>query len=125
MSFDEEYSSPTYDFQTLPWIFSIKLARPLEDGHPLRIEAKSLSEDGLKFQSNKRVPLFEQIQVSLFDKASGKEALSLLGKVVRLEEVDTGIGEKTYRISLSFISGHEALQNILPSFPSSENPERP
>lgn len=114
MSDTPERRHPRFPFPNFPWVFSLQLAEPWTDDKPLRLEARNISRGGLKFLSNQRIPLFEEVQAVLFAKADGKEIDRLRGRVVRLEEIDTGFGEKTYRIALEFLPGEgERLETFL------------
>jgi hypothetical protein len=102
MSYLPERRHPRFEFAQFPWVFSLQLDKAWQEDKPLRLEAKNLSLGGLKFQSNRRIPLFEEVQVVIFAKSDGKELSRVRGRVVRLEEVDTGFGEKSYGIALAF-----------------------
>jgi hypothetical protein len=86
----------------------------MEQDSPIRIEARNISLHGLKFYSNRRIPLFEQVNLSFYEKKSGNLVADILAKVVRLEEIDIGVGERTYGISVEFFSGFEPLERFLP-----------
>jgi hypothetical protein len=121
MSYFPERRFPRVDFQQLPVVFSLRLPEPAPSGKPLRLEAKNISRGGIKFLCNRRFQLFEQLQINLFERGSGKSLPNIQGKVVRVEEVDTGYGERTYGIAMEFTSGTEELANLLPG-PSSPTP---
>lgn len=108
MSATPERKYPRFDFLHFPWVFTIQLSEPWDGDKPLRLEAKNISGGGLKFVSNRRVALFEEVNVVLFTKNDGKELIRLRGRVVRLEEIDTGFGEKNYGIALEFLPGEDA-----------------
>jgi len=103
-----------FDFSHFPWVFSLQLAEPASPDKPLRVEARDISRTGLKFVSNQKFPLFDQVQIVLFEKETGNEVATLFGKVIRLEEVDTGVTEKTYGIAVEFISGSPILDKFIP-----------
>lgn len=109
-----ERRHPRFSFSQQPWVFTLQLKEPVEGDLPIRIEAKDISRCGFKFNSNRKIPLFELVYVILFAKDNGRELARPVGKVVRLEEIDTGIGEKTYGIALDFVEGTEPLHNLLP-----------
>jgi hypothetical protein len=109
-----ERRHPRFPFAAQPWVFSLQWKEPAGDGHPLRLEARDISRCGMKFYSNRKIPLFELVYVTLFAKADGRELARLSGKVVRLEDIDTGLGERTYGIALDFAEGTEALRRWLP-----------
>lgn len=69
-----------------------------------RFEAKNISQSGLKFISNMKIPLFSEVAFSLLDKNTGRKLAALQGKVVRVEEIDTGKGERNFGIALEFLS---------------------
>lgn len=106
--------NPRFEFGHFPWVFALHLTEPAGEERPMRVEARNISKDGLKFVSNRKIPLFEQVQVVLFEKKTGKEVVTLLGKVVRVEEVDIGTGESTYGIAVEFNSGMTVLEKLIP-----------
>ena len=112
MSFYQNRRFPRLEFKLFPWVFALRLEAPFTENRPLRVEARNLSQGGLKFFSNHKIPLFDKVEVSFYEKASGKELAGLQGKVIRLEEIDTGQGEKTYGIALEFADA-QALANLL------------
>lgn len=114
MSFYQARRHPRIEFKLMPWAFALRRKRPYDGENPLRIEARNISQGGLKFVSNQRIPLFESVEISLFEKTSGKEVISLAGKVIRLEEVDTGQGEKTFGVALEF-ADDQSLAPLLAS----------
>lgn len=109
-----EKRSPRFEFSNFPWVFSLHLMEPAEADKTMRVEARNISRVGMKFVSNRKIPLFEQVQIVLFEKSTGKEIATLLSKVVRVEEVDTGAGERTYGMAVEFISGSPSLDKLLP-----------
>ena len=115
MSYFPERRFPRVEFQQLSWVFSLRLPEPAQADKPLRLEARNISRCGIKFLCNRRFQLFEYLQVSLFEKGSGKALPAIQGKVVRVEEIDTGYGERTYGIAMDFVSGSEELAALLPA----------
>lgn len=99
----------------MPWVFSLRLPSPASQERPLRLEARNISRGGMKFLSNQRFQLFEYLHVNFFEKGSGKAVPAIQGKVVRVEEIDTGFGERTYGIAMEFVAGAEFLETTLPS----------
>jgi len=118
MSYFPERRHPRVEFQQLPWVFSLRLPEPAQQDKPLRLEAKNINGCGVKFLCNRRFQLFEYLQLSLFEKVSGKPLPPIQGKVVRVEEIDTGYGERTYGIAIEFVSGASELANLLTVSPS-------
>lgn len=118
MAYFPERRFPRVEFQQLSWVFSLRLPEPAQPDKPLRLEARNISRCGIKFLCNRRFQLFEYLQVSLFEKGSGKSVPPIQGKVVRVEEIDTGFGERTYGIAMDFVSGSEELASLLPDSPS-------
>jgi hypothetical protein len=114
MSFVTERRYPRLPFASLPWVFSLQLKEAAPGDQPFRVEARDISRCGIKFFSNRKIPLFEQVYVVLFAKADGRELARLTGKVVRLEDIDTGMGERTYGIALDLVDGADALHKLLP-----------
>ena len=113
MSFFPERRSARYEFQRFPWIFSLQMEEPAAADAPLRVEARNVSRGGLKFVTNRRIALFETVRGSLLDE-NGQLVAQLTGKVVRVEEVDTGHGERTYGIAVEFTAGADALEKLIP-----------
>ena len=115
MAYFPDRRFPRVEFQQLSWVFALRLPEPAQHDKPLRLEARNISRCGIKFLCNRRFQLFEYLQVSLFEKGSGKSLPLIQGKVVRVEEIDTGYGERTYGIAMDFISGSEVLATLLPA----------
>lgn len=113
MSFFPERRSARHEFQRFPWIFSLQVDEPAATETPLRVEARNVSRGGLKFVTNRRIALFEIVRGSLLDE-SGQLVTQFTGKVVRVEEVDTGHGERTYGIAVEFTAGAEELGKLIP-----------
>jgi len=109
MSYFPERRYPRVEFQPLPWIFSLRLPSSPPQDRPLRLEARNISRSGLKFLCNQRFALFELLTFSLLEKSSGKPLAEISGKVVRVEEIDTGYGERTFGIAMEFDSGADSL----------------
>src|SRR5687768_16924682 len=124
MTYLIERRHPRVDFSQLSWVFTLRLPEPARPDKPLRLEAKNISLGGIKFVCNRRFQLFEYLHLTLFEKGSGKALPTIQGKVVRVEEIDTGRGERTYGIAMEFVSGMEELATILlggpPSSPASK-----
>lgn len=121
MNYHPARKYPRFEFSVLPFVLSVRWDQPVADERPIRIEGRNVSRGGIKFSSNRRIALFEAVHLSLFDKNQGQELAALEGKVVRVEEVDTGLGERTYGIAVEFLSGTEPLEGLMPT-PSNPNP---
>jgi hypothetical protein len=117
MSYFPERRHLRIDFQKLPWVFTLRLPEPAGLDKPLRLEAKNISAGGLKFLCSRRFSLFEVLHISFLEKGSGKSLPPLQGKVVRVEEIDTGFGEHTYGVAIEFVSGMDELAALLPANP--------
>jgi hypothetical protein len=115
MSYLAERKHPRFEFAPLPLVLSVRWDEPAPEDKPIRVEARNISEGGIKFVSNRRLALFSPIHLSLFDKNQGNELAALGGKVVRVEEVDTGLGERTYGIAVEFSKGTERLGALMPA----------
>lgn len=113
MSIQDRRLHARFEFSTLPLVFALQLQAEAEADRPLRIEAKNISLGGGKFVSNRRFALFSEVQFSLFGQADGQLLATVRGKVVRLEEIDTGFGERTYGMAMEFLAGTESLPAIL------------
>ncbi|HEY8280483.1 MAG TPA: PilZ domain-containing protein [Bdellovibrionota bacterium] len=114
MSYFPERKHPRIEFHQLPLVFSLRLPDSAPSDKPPRMEAKNISKGGLKFLCNRRFTLFDSLQIALFEKSSGKPMGSLQGRVVRVEEIDTGFGERTYGIAVEFGSIPEPVAALLP-----------
>jgi PilZ domain len=121
MGYFPERRHPRFEFQTFPWVLSVTVGEPCRADKPTRIEAKNVSQGGLKFLSNRKFQLFENVQISLFEKGTGKTLVALGGKVVRVEEIDTGFGERTYGIAMQFLTNTQVLGALLP--PKADSPQ--
>lgn len=106
--------SARIEFADLPLLFHLSVKTTMEQDAPTRIEARNISRNGVKFYSNRRIPLFEQVNLSFYEKKSGNLVAEILAKVVRLEEIDIGVGERTYGIAVEFLSGYEPLERFVP-----------
>ena len=94
------------DFNEHPW----------KDQSPTRFEAKNISYLGLKIVANFKVSLFSELQFAVICRNDGRELARIKGKVVRLEEVDTGKSEKDYGIAIEFLEeGSHKLRQVWPS----------
>ncbi len=119
MSYFQERRHPRLEFRQFPWVFSLRLLKNAELDRPFRLEAQNISRTGLKFLCNRRFSLFEHLHVNFFEKSSGKALVSPLeGKIVRVEDIETGFGERTYGIAMEFVSGLEELAALLPEPPA-------
>lgn len=92
---------------------ALLLPEPLPKNTPLRLEPQNLSLNGMKFLSNQKSPLFSMLEVQFFHAESGAVLTKAKGKVVRLEEIDTGLPEKIYGIALTFSETLTALEPLL------------
>ncbi len=119
MSYYPERRHPRFTFTDFPLVFSLQLGEPSWPDRPLRLEPKNISQGGMKFLCNRRIPIFTELKVTLLHREQGKPVAELVGKVVRLEEIDTGIGERTYGIAMEFLAGQASLQTLLSAPPSS------
>lgn len=115
MSYLAERKHPRFDFSPLPLVLAVRWEEAAPEDRPVRVEARNISEGGMKFVSNRRLSLFSPIHLSLFDKILGTELAALDGKVVRVEEVDTGLGERIYGIAVQFSAGTERLGALMPA----------
>lgn len=102
-TFEHARKYPRVLFTTTPWVFGLVQSRTQPET-PLRLEARNVSMGGIKFFSNYKFPLFEKLQMSLFDKDSKGEPIHLNGQIVRVEETDTGQKEKIYGLAVEFKS---------------------
>jgi hypothetical protein len=122
MSYFPERKHLRVEFHTLPWVFTLRLNEPAPSDRPLRLESRNVSRGGMKFLCNRRFTLFETLAVHLLDKKSGKTLPAVQGKVVRVEEIDTGYGERTFGIALEFTAGMEALLALPDKAPPASTP---
>lgn len=117
MSYFPERRFQRVDFATLPWVFTLQLQEAASSDRPLRLEARNIGRGGFKFVCNRRFTLFEPLAFHFFDKQSGRPLPAVRGKIVRVEEIDTGYGERTFGIAVEFTAGAEALP-LLPAGPA-------
>jgi hypothetical protein len=115
MTYFPERKFPRVDFSQLPWVFTLRVPEPAGPDKPFRLEARNVSRGGIKFSCNRRFELFEVLEVQFLLKASGKPLPATRGKVVRVEEIDTGYGERTYGIALEFLSSAGELLDLPPA----------
>ena len=109
MAYFPERRYPRVEFQQLSWVFTLRLMEAASPDKPLRLEARNISRGGMKFSCSRRFGLFEILQINLLEKSTGKPLSPMQGKVVRVEEIDTGFGDRTYGVALEFISGGDTL----------------
>jgi c-di-GMP-binding flagellar brake protein YcgR len=121
MSYLTERRYPRIEFQTLPLVLALRWDEAHLDEKPVRLEGRNLSRGGIKFASNRRISLFAPVRISFFDKTNGQEAAVVTGKVVRVEEVDTGHGERTYGIAVQFSEGIEGISRFAPDMGSANS----
>lgn len=106
--------SSRVEFQGLPLVFQLSVKSTMESDAAIRVEARNISRHGIKFYSNRKIPLFDQVNLSFFEKKTGTLLAEVLSKVVRLEEIDIGVGERTYGIAVEFLTGAEPLERFIP-----------
>jgi hypothetical protein len=122
MSYDESRRFPRTEFRNLPWVFALKMDSAFTGDKPLRVEARNIGPVGMKFVSNHKIPIFSEVEISFFENGTGKELVKLTGKVTRVEEVDTGQGEKTYGTALEFAES-ASLKTLLEKVQASPKQE--
>ncbi|MGE3260543.1 MAG: PilZ domain-containing protein [Bacteriovoracia bacterium] len=120
MSYDESRRFERTEFRLLPWVFTLTLDAPFAGDRPLRVEARNIGIGGMKFVSNQRIPIFSAVEVSFFENQTGKELAKVTGKVIRVEEVDTGLGEKTFGMALEFAES-SPLRSLLAGVPTTHS----
>lgn len=98
----ERRRSKRRNFADLSLIFTLKLNEAANPENPIRLEARNINLHGLKFQTNYRISLFQQLAIILFDKKAQSDPIPLKAKVVRVEEMDTGRSEIIYGIAVQF-----------------------
>ncbi len=99
----ERRKSERKSFDSCPWVFSLYLQEKNIPTEPLRFEPNNISTGGLKFQTNRKIPLFEKIEIHLFEKNTKNDPIRLPAQIIRVEEIDTGLAEKTYGTAAKFI----------------------
>ena len=103
------------DFFELPYTLMLHLAEAWSGEVPPKVEPKNLCAGGMKFQTSWKIPVFEELEISLLHKENEKSIAKIKGKVVRLEEIDIGTGDKTYTVAIEFKPEfREKLENQLP-----------
>jgi hypothetical protein len=117
-NFEHIRKHPRILFHLTPWVFSLTQKNTPTLETPLRLEARNVSLGGLKFFSNYKFPLFEKLQIALFEKGSRGDPIELKGHIVRVEETDTGQAEKIYGLAIEFQSVESAdLQRLTKGLP--------
>jgi len=98
----ERRKFPRKVFSDTPWLFTLVLSTQPNAEIPLRLEAKNISMGGMKFLSNQKIPLFEKIKLQIMDKHAKSDPIPFQAEVIRVEESDTGKGEKIFGIAIKF-----------------------
>ncbi|NUM88055.1 MAG: PilZ domain-containing protein [Bdellovibrionales bacterium] len=91
-----------HDFSSTPWVLAVELSSDLLGDAPLRLEGRNIGFGGMKFQTNRRIPLKREVLIHLFSREKSEPVVHLKGRVVRVEEVDEGLEEKSYGIAVRF-----------------------
>lgn len=119
--FTTERQFPRFPFQRTPWIFTLEIVDAEFMNSPVQLEALNISLGGLKFHSNKKIAIFNEVSIRLVDKEGRASPLTLSGKVIRVEETDVGLEEKTFGMAIEFSELHsetkQKLSTILTSLP--------
>jgi hypothetical protein len=89
-------------FNQTPWLFTLLLQNSPMNDRPLRLEAKNIGMGGIKFHANYKFPLFQNIQIQFLDKTSRHDPIVVTAQIIRVEETDTGLSEKTYGLAAKF-----------------------
>lgn len=119
MAEDTEYEVPRQfprvPFSRTPWVFALKLESEELAASPLQLEAQNISLGGLRFLANKKIPIFAKVTIQLLDKDGKKPPLSAQGKVIRVDETDIGLEEKTFGMTIQFISLPQKMAEAIQS----------
>lgn len=89
-------------FHDTPWVFVLHLKDDELSISPLQLEAQNISLGGMRFLANKKIPIFTKLSLQLLDKTGKKPPLALEGKVIRVDETDIGLAEKTFGMAIQF-----------------------
>ncbi len=98
----ERRQFPRFEFGATPWIFSLLLKEEHIPQSPLQLEAQNISIGGLKFRSNRKIGIFDEVSVQLLHRDSTDDPITISGKVVRVDETDIGVSEKNYGMAVQF-----------------------
>lgn len=90
------------DFSKLPWVFCLRADDFSTAKTPTRIEACDISVSGIRMRSNRRIDIFTDFDFQLLHKEKNIAPIEISAKVVRVEETDLGLEEKTYTIAAEF-----------------------
>lgn len=104
---------PRHSFQKTPWIFALKVMSKDLASSPLQLEAQNISLGGMRILSNQKIPIFTQVSIQLLDKEGKKPPLPMEGKVVRVDETDLGLDEKTFGMAVEFSKLPDRVLKIL------------
>jgi hypothetical protein len=104
---------PRHAFQKTPWIFALQITSKDLTATTLQLEAQNISLGGMRILSNKKIPIFTTVVVQLLDKEGKKPPLPLSGKVVRVDETDLGLDEKTFGMAVEFTKLPDKTLKIL------------
>jgi len=106
---------PRVPFSRTPWVFALKLDSDELAMSPLQLEAQNISLGGLRFLANKKIAIFSKVSIQLLDKEGKKTPITAQGKVVRVDETDLGLEEKTFGMSIEFTSLPEKTLDAIQS----------
>ena len=106
---------PRLSFQKTPWILALKIKADDLGPIALQLEAQNISLGGMRILSNKKIPIFTSVSIQLLDKDGKRPPIHLEGKVVRVDETDIGLDEKTFGMAVEFTALPEKTLKILES----------
>jgi len=92
--------------------FALRLNEPSDTEKPLRLEAKNISEGGMKFSCNGDSSSLTGGDF-LSRKSERRDRGTTNRQSSRLEEIDTGHSEHTYGVALEFVSDTGNLRTRL------------
>ena len=104
---------PRHSFHKTPWIFALKVTSSDLANTPLQLEAQNISLGGMRILSNKKIPIFTPVSIQLLDKEGKKPPVPVDGKVVRVDETDVGLDEKTFGMAVEFTKLPDKTLKIL------------
>lgn len=101
-SYPERRQFPRFDFSACPWIFSLILKQEHAPQSPMQLEALNISLGGIKFRSNRKIGIFEEVRIQLLHEKFDHDPITVSGRVVRVDETDIGVSEKNYGMAVQF-----------------------
>lgn len=111
--FESQRQFERIPFAQTPWLFTIEAPEPSFLQNPAQLEAQNISLGGLKFNSNHKIAVFREVKIRLLDRRGLIEPIQVKARVIRVEETDLGLDEKTFGMAVSFDTLSESIRALL------------